>query len=55
VQADEVDTEGAELLQCKHELSQATRKAVISVNDDGIHKPLPADRHQLVEGWSSFA
>src|SRR5438552_4759460 len=55
VQADEVDTEGAELLQCKHELSQATRKAVISVHHDRIHKPLPADRHQLVEGWSSFA
>jgi len=54
VQADEVDTEGAELLQCKHELPQATRKAVVSVNDDGIHEPLPADRHQSVEGWSSF-
>src|SRR5439155_314095 len=31
-----------------------TRKAVVPVNDDGIHEPLPADRHQLVEGWSSF-
>jgi hypothetical protein len=45
VQADEVNTECAELLQRKHELSQATRKPIISVNDDGIHKPLPADRH----------
>ena len=48
VQADEVDTEGAELLQCKHELPQATRKAVISVNDDRIHESLPAGSHQLV-------
>src|SRR6266700_1937096 len=48
VQADEVDTECAELLQCKHELPQATRKPVISVNDHGINKPLPAGSHKLV-------
>jgi hypothetical protein len=35
-------------------LSQATRKAVISVNDYGIHDPLPAVGNQFVQSRSLF-
>jgi hypothetical protein len=49
VQAHEINSQAAKLLQGVHQLPQATGKAVISVYHDGIHLPLSASDEQTVQ------
>jgi hypothetical protein len=42
MQAHEVNSHGAELVKCVHQLPEAARETVVAVNNHGIQPPLPA-------------
>src|SRR5262249_24675163 len=54
MEADEINPKGTELLKGIHQLTKASRKSVVTVNDESIYEPLTASHHQLVQGWTAF-
>src|SRR6266513_2016930 len=49
MQADKVNSQGPELLECIYQLAQAASKPVVSVHNNGVHQPFPTRYQQTVQ------